>query len=79
MADAVGRRLDDDWPWFRHVSPGDLAPIDAAERIIPVDGSRHLVVERGGNRIFTPANVADDLRRHSVGDDVTVVGNRNTN
>ena len=28
MADAFARRLDDDWHWFRHVSPGGIEPID---------------------------------------------------
>jgi hypothetical protein len=49
--------------------PGDavlmfayVPPIDAAELIIPVDTSRHLVIERNAKRIFTPANLADDLR-----------------
>jgi hypothetical protein len=25
----LGRRLDDDWHWFRHVAPGGMEPIDA--------------------------------------------------
>lgn len=29
MADALAHRLDDDWHWFRHVSPGGIQPLDA--------------------------------------------------
>jgi len=29
MADALARRLDDDWHWFRHVTPGGIQAIDA--------------------------------------------------
>jgi hypothetical protein len=29
LADAFGRRLDDDWHCFRHVAPGGIEPIDA--------------------------------------------------
>jgi hypothetical protein len=29
LADALTRRLDDDWHWFRHVAPGGVQPIDA--------------------------------------------------
>lgn len=29
LADALGRRLDDDWHWFRRVGPGGMQPIDA--------------------------------------------------
>jgi hypothetical protein len=53
--------------------PGDailifayVPPVDEAELIIPVDASRHLVVERSGSRIFTPANLADDLRTLTI-------------
>jgi hypothetical protein len=53
--------------------PGDaimlfayVPPVDAAELIIPVDTSRHLVIERSGTRIFTPANLADDLRELTI-------------
>ena len=28
IADAFGRRLDDDWHWFRHISPGGIEAID---------------------------------------------------
>jgi hypothetical protein len=55
--------------------PGDailmfayFSPIDATELIIPVDASRHLVIERNGNRVFTPANLADDLHGLTVAD-----------
>ena len=53
--------------------PGDailifayVPPVDEAELIIPVDASRHLVVERSGSRVFTPANLADDLRALTI-------------
>ncbi|HEY0160611.1 MAG TPA: hypothetical protein VGF28_25210 [Thermoanaerobaculia bacterium] len=53
--------------------PGDailmfayVPPSDAAELIVPVDTSRHLVIERSGKRIFTPANLADDLRELTI-------------
>ena len=29
LADALARRLDDDWHWFRAVGPGGMEPIDA--------------------------------------------------
>lgn len=29
LADALARRLDDDWHWFRAVAPGGMEPIDA--------------------------------------------------
>ena len=29
LADALTRRLDDDWHWFRHIGPGGSAAIDA--------------------------------------------------
>lgn len=29
MADAFGRRLDDDWHWFAGIAPGGIQPIDA--------------------------------------------------
>jgi hypothetical protein len=29
LGDALGRRLDDDWHWFRHVRPGGIEAIDA--------------------------------------------------
>jgi hypothetical protein len=55
--------------------PGDaillfayFAPIDTGDLIVPVDASRHLVIERNGNRIFTPANLADDLRGLAIVD-----------
>jgi hypothetical protein len=28
FADGLGRRLDDDWHWFRRVAPGGMEPID---------------------------------------------------
>ena len=29
LADGMGRRLDDDWHWFRRCAPGGIEPIDA--------------------------------------------------
>jgi hypothetical protein len=43
-------------------------PIDAEELIIPVDSDRHLVIERGGNRIFTPVNLESGLRDLTIPD-----------
>jgi hypothetical protein len=45
-----------------------FAPIDAAELIIPVESDKHLVVERGGKRIFTPAGLESGLRDLSIPD-----------
>jgi peptide subunit release factor 1 (eRF1) len=42
--------------------------IDAEELIIPVDSDRHLVIERGRNRVFTPANLESGLRDLTIPD-----------
>ena len=55
LANALGRRLDDDWHWFRSVAPGGMEPIDAVlvgpggTWAITSDGERGRFARRNGH------------------------------
>lgn len=55
MAEALGRRLDDDWHWFRRVAPGGMQEIDAVlvgpggTWAITIDGERGRFARRNGH------------------------------
>jgi len=51
-------------------------PIDEAEAIIAVESTRHLVIERGAARLFTPANLIDDLRGLTIAEAMASVRKR---
>jgi hypothetical protein len=55
LGGALGRRLDDDWHWFRSVAPGGMEPIDAVlvgpggTWAITSDGERGRFARRNGH------------------------------
>lgn len=53
IADALARRLDDDWHWFRHVSPGGIESIDA---VLVGPGGTWTITEAGERGRFTRRN-----------------------
>jgi hypothetical protein len=53
LADALARRLDDDWHWLRHVSPGAAEPIDA---ILVGPGGTWALTEAGERGRFSRRN-----------------------
>lgn len=53
VADALGRRLDDDWHWFRHVAPGGIEAIDA---VLVGPGGTVAITMAGERGSFTRRN-----------------------
>lgn len=53
LADALTRRLDDDWHWFRHVSAGGAEAIDA---VLVGPGGTWALSERGDRGRFARRN-----------------------
>jgi hypothetical protein len=53
LADGLGRRLDDEWHWFRRIGPGGMEPIDAV--LVGPGGTWALSLTDTGGR-FTRRN-----------------------
>jgi 7,8-didemethyl-8-hydroxy-5-deazariboflavin synthase CofH subunit len=84
------RRFSAQWPdvmWIDSAAPaglevaGNLAPIleRSLEGAAPSRGEIESLFEARGDQVDAIAGVADELRRRTVGDDVTYVVNRNIN